>query len=365
MKPQRDFITDHNPTSIYQALSSEACPDYVLESECLTQEKTASLSRTAFAVPDKRMFPVHNKAATFLSAAYFFGSGFDDPEVEENIKRAAESHGIESDLDNLYSLFTTTTPKQASDSSQPTYAVSVEFGPDDVQNFYPIHNALAIEASAEQIEKDANEGRLPLELKRQACLSLMKAASNNSQVDVETLPSGVVSMGTPRIPDFDKMKMAADLRGAICKLAEEEKSLLSDLVTGAEEEYTKTASIEERDAAMEKWAELILNFDRRNEITYGGYIEDPYKALFSGPSDQDIQKMARENVDVLGALVPRLAFSKIADESVRREFTEENAEQILAVKEAASRDGMEATGKLEGLSSGVQRELLQLLVSEA
>jgi hypothetical protein len=98
----KDFYSDSGAllTKLYG--QSEDLPDFVKSAEFLVeQEDLAGLDSNAFADPSGRRFPTYDKAATFVSMAYFIAGDTKDQEVEGRLKRACVLFNLESEVKRL------------------------------------------------------------------------------------------------------------------------------------------------------------------------------------------------------------------------------------------------------------------------
>jgi hypothetical protein len=90
-----DQVLDTNQTGMYQLHATFGLPEFVKEAAQADADTVRDLPATAFAWPERRMFPVHTKADTWQSAAYFqkFGSDIENvhrTSIEANLKSACE-----------------------------------------------------------------------------------------------------------------------------------------------------------------------------------------------------------------------------------------------------------------------------------
>lgn len=74
-----DQIQDANESGLYQLHNVVEFPEFVKEASKLTAEEASELPPAAFAMPTHRMYPVHTRADTWLSSAYFQKFGSDMP----------------------------------------------------------------------------------------------------------------------------------------------------------------------------------------------------------------------------------------------------------------------------------------------
>lgn len=358
----QDYISDRNPTPLFWLFEQEKVPDYVKSASVYDEDSLEGLSDASFAAPLTRRFPVHTKAATFLSAAYYHGKKLDFPEVEERIKAASVSHGVEEDVENVSLLFHTPVVKKASEIK---YAFEIDLGNEQgVQRFYPMNNESEILDSAIASSDDYHEGRLPLELYHKAARSLMKEAAHYD-LNQDMIPETLRDLGTPRTPDFDHAMVCVNLRKTAANLSDEEYEVYTEVIKSAQHEFeTSEAPFEEKDADMVKWAELILDLDRQNGIEkYDGYhLVNPYATLFSGETYESIEKAGSQMLFVGDLMIPVQAIQAVPESEVTHRFNKDASEEILSIQKTASEDVYEANRKLALLEEFDLEELTRLAI---
>lgn len=338
---------------------ADACPRPLLflESKGVTPpfEKSASdtwvenLAPNAFALPGKRLFPVHTKRATWESCVYFEGSGYTDSRVKDNLEKAAEAWGIEEDVSHAISMFTTESTKSASANR---YALEV-----DGLGYYPLESEIDRETSADAMVEDFREGRLPLPLFRKAAREIVSTSGDVG------LPLKVLSLGTPRLPDFEGAREELPLRKEASK---DLYSMYEDVLSVAEQEYTESQSDPlTKAASMDKYAELMYELDTQAGIQYDERTVNPYDLLFTGPSAQDIEKAARETVFVCDQMVPVQSLLAIPEQDLRNHFRTPDAELIMEFQKSASAgvlDIYEVRQCLSLFNEGFSEDLLKLCI---
>lgn len=362
MKITTDYLRDQNPKSIIFVDDQGLTPAYVKQAAYPTLETTQKVHDNMFVYPGSRLLPLHTKEAAFLSAAYFYGASVQDELAETKIKRAAETFGIQDDVHKVKNLFNQVLAKSASQTESTPYALTVEMSKSaGEQSFYPIGSADELEKSADQMSKDFHEGRLPLELYFDASRAVVKAASALS-VPSNRIPRSVNQYGTPRCPDFAYASENLHLRKAAGYITEDQHDLYKDILQGASDEYNSISTYAEKDEAMLKWAEAILEVDRMNGLDklYGKQVKDAYSVLFSGPSYQEIEKAASETLLLVDQPVPLGALRAIPEKDISVRFTKPEAEKIHSWQKAAS--AFEVNREIALTDEGFQEELLRLAV---
>lgn len=358
----QDYISDRNPTPLFWLFEQEKVPDYVKTAGVYDEDSLEGLSDASFAAPLTRSFPVHTKAATYLSAAYYHGKKMNFPEVEARIKAAAEAHGVKEDVEHVANIFSTPTVKQA---SAVKYAFEIDLGNGEgVRRFYPMNNESELLNSMVQASDDYHEGRLPLELYHKSAREFMKEAKHY-ELDPGMIPGIVTEMGTPRTPDFEHALVCINLRKTAANLSDEEHEIYKEVIKSAQHEFeTSEAPFETRDADMIKWAELILDLDRQNGIEkYDGYhLVNPYSTLFSGETYESIEKAGSQMLFVDDLMIPVQAVQAIPASEIQHRFSKNASEEIRNIQKTASEDVYEANRKLSLLEDVDLEELTRLAI---
>ena len=356
----QDYISDRNPTPLFWLFDQDKIPNYVKDASVYEEDNLTELSDESFASKMLRRFPVHTKVSTFLSAAYYYGNQLDYPDVEARIKSAAEAHGIEGDVEDLHYVFQPKTTKQAGVLKA---ALTLDIGDGNgEQHFYPINTKEALVASAETAAEDYHTGRLPLELHRQVSMAIMKEATDLS-VDLREIPGSVQRLGTHRVPDFDHALTCVNIRKSAANLSDEVHDVYTDVIKSAKHEFENSQqSFVERDLAMTKWAELLLDLDRQNGIERydGQHLLTPYETIFSGETYEEIEKAGSQVLFVNDAPVPVQAVKAIPEKEIHNRFNKDVACDIIGLQKEASEDVYGANTKLGLLSESDTEELLRL-----
>lgn len=160
-----DQVRDTNKAGLYQINMDWVLPDFVKTAAESTTETVQDLPLTAFAWPESRLFPVHTRADTWLSTAYFNKFAADIPEVHrpgiaKALATAAEFWGV----DPLQPQ----TQKQA--AAVPTYTIE-----------YPLSGSVCSVgvSSAEEMLKVAcditTSGKYPYGVRRSVAVSILAA----------------------------------------------------------------------------------------------------------------------------------------------------------------------------------------------
>jgi hypothetical protein len=356
-----DFITDHNPSSLYSVfntLDTEEIPEYVKQANQMNEEDVAGLRSIAFADILNREFPIHTKEATWLSAAYAKGLDGIRPKVYERIKAAAKKHGISEDLDYMESKMDETV-KSASQSGpkkklHEDFALTIDFEGDvGVKSYYPIKNAAQTVDSSMRLMRDEKDGRIPIEIVKSAAVEIVKAAKVQGVFD-DQLPQRVWSLGAERVPDFDKAAQVAEQRRWVSDISEEAINLYKEVVKSASEDSVDN---------IDRWVECWNHLDKLHNVKYSSVIIDPYQAFFSGEKVDNLKRASEENIILQDVLVPVGVFTNLPKETIEKHFNKYAAETIIELQKKASENTEEANKGFGAFTETQTRTLLKLLAS--
>ena len=346
-----DFVSDFNPTGLYRTFSAVAAPSFVEDADVLTPEYVSTLHKTAFADPSKREFPCHTKAASWLSAAYFFGSGLTNPPVEENIKSACKIHGV--DIEEIVAQKELIL-KEASETPEfKTHALEVDFEGEDgrgVERYYSIKIASQVEDSARNLLNDFDAGKLPEDWFVRASREIVKAASVTG-LPKERLHARIKAAGVDRVFDLDTALRMAETR-AWAGVPFEGVELYKAAALGASEDPGNE----------DRWMTIWGDLDRTNLVKYSRTVLEPHRAFYAGPETAQIEKMAREVVVLEDVIIPKAVVTKPSEDSIRQRFNKQAAEVLLGMQKKACSDPFEASRLFHGLDKGDRSEFMKLLL---
>jgi hypothetical protein len=352
-----DFVGNNNPTPLYETVrrTGTDLPDYC-HRDVYSFEEVEKLANVAFADAQKRELPIHEKAAVWLSAAYYYSGNYGESNsnVDAKIKKAAQIFDIVNDVETIESAFKTETAKSATAVKQ-AFALNV-----DGQDYYPINSLGEVFGSSEAILTDLREvDRLDIKQAREACISLLKAA-NRLGVPKDELPSRVIELGRTGEPDFDHARTCARLRKSAS--ADSRTELYEELIALAESDYAEKSSSGVLDEAIDAW----LMLDNELGIKYSHHQPDPYVAFFAGVSEDEIDKAANAVVAIEDVLVPRILLEGLSDSVIDREFAGDTNIIMKQARDKTRTDGPRQAEKIlkEAVSIDARKELLNLLLTQ-
>lgn len=172
-----DPISDRGSTQLYRIAQIIQLPEFVKTAS--VTDGVESLPAESFADPGNRRFPIHTKAATWMSYAYHVTQdqsldGVRKKAILENLDKAAAAWGIELEIDKLKAEYSATR-NPADVQLQEKFAL--EIGTD---KYLPITTRLDIEKSATELMNE--RGGLPWEARHTAAKAIMKAARDTCNI---------------------------------------------------------------------------------------------------------------------------------------------------------------------------------------
>jgi len=346
-----DHITDQNPMRMYGILieAGDSVPDYVLKTASLTEASVGNLHSKYFADPVNRELPVHTKAATYLSAAYFYSTENKNPTIEARIKKAAALFKIDEEVTALRELST----KQA--TPEPVYALVVEHPTTGAtESVFRVDTPEFLIKSANDLDTSFRLFKLPYTSFVKAARVMAPLIKVSGSEDL--IPESVLRAGILKTPDF-KIAKAVAIRQA--NGDDELCSTLSGIIDSAETAY-KEASYDE--TVLDTWANIWAEFSKEANVSFPDGLNS-YTALFSGTPISEVEKQASAFVVIQDALIP-LDVIKAADTSlIDVAFPTATAS---AIKQACSAgDSNDITKAFYKLSNAIQKRFLQHLAESA
>jgi hypothetical protein len=348
-----DFVTDQNPVPIYEA-AEIGLPEYA-KVEVITPESLEHLPSSAFADTGKRLFPLHNKAAAFLSAVYFNGKQMTDKGIDTRIRRAVDLFKIKADVEKFAGA---QRQKQAS-NPEGRFALSIAGVPSPEgakqANYYPMNNYGDVVRSAEQLSLEYATNQIPCEWYHTAARELVKAAREFSVPNTE-IPGNVLLDGEPRYPDFEYAAAMANLRKEAAGITNEALEMYHEVVKAAAADY------EENPEGLDSWVNLWVDLDRTNGVHYSRLVADPYRSFYAGGQPViEIEKMSRELVSVADVFIPGVVLAGWSATTRDQAFSKSASSMIASAQAIALENPVGAGEILDNLQAEEKLELLRLL----
>jgi len=335
-----DFTTDQRPG--FLQLATTLVPD----AEALLPKIAGPHDSAAYADCGRKLFPIHTKDATILSAAYAKWASVElDEFTKSRLDQACEVFGVTLPDDGM--------PKSAAAEAAP-YGLTVKDGSSE-SHHYPLHSGGAVAASSYELADDFFvHHKLPPSWYREAAREICKAASVLGVPDALLQPD-VVAAGTEVLPDFEKAAAYAKAR-SFGHAPPEAVEIYEDLV--------KCAS--ENPADLDAVMDTIYDLDRSIGIHYSSILPDPV-AMFDGPLDADFQKAANAHVCIADVMVPAAEVSaRFSAPALRPYVGADHLTKLSSVVALAKEGrGLDASAAMSALEPEVQTVFLQHLVQAA
>lgn len=350
-----DFLTDRSGRHLVRLETVMTVPDFV-KNATVDAESVAGLGDHIFADPVRREFPLDNAGHTFLSYAYCKSASVSNTLLLDRIKKAAQRHGITSELQSIDAAFDGL-QKQAATSI--AFAVQIDFGAGDpnsdhphiksggVKGFYPINSTEEIENSSRQIANDRS--RIPLPVFVEGCQAIVKAASEFHMSDHQ-LPKVVLQYGLERMPNHEYVEHEAELR----------RKLTGDDIYG---EIAKSAAENAENRPMSDYVALWAEADNQHGLDYTRSVVDPWFIFNSGPVKSTYDTQINQWLLIQNVAVPRAALARLPEEEVRKRFNKEASEKVLAAVKSASGSDDDPIKHLDGLTIDQRKLLLRTMAT--
>lgn len=357
-----DHVDDFNPTFFFalaEDWGDERMPEYLKTASVISAEEVADLGSSYFADPKRRLWPLHSKVATFLSAASFYSQGINDRDVENQIKMAAQAHDIVADVERCEQFYAKLA-KQASAPAAPqapAFALTVDIN-GTLHQVYPCSSPGEVMKSARLLPGDLAEERIPLSFARDAARALVKRARALGVPDNE-IAQRTLELGEERIPDFHAAASIMEIRVKYAAQSEEQRQLYREVVKSAEEAWHRGESLDD-------YIDLVGELDAYNGIKSGGLICDPVALFYRGPTQSEVEKFASEVVFVGSQPLPAELVARFGQmRQVHARLPKAAAEKVVQASAAALSDPAAATVALSALDAPEQLTVLSLALEAA
>lgn len=316
-----DFITDQNPTALFEVgiKSGDKLPDYVKEATILQVEDVVSLANVAFADAGNRLYPIHTKAATYMSLVHMAGKGMQDTPEFFNAKQAAAFFDIEQDIDFALSLLPTVEKCASSNLTSDKYALTFQIDDESTWESYPVNTDVEVTKAATEVIRDWVDGHIPTDWMYHAAVNIVKQA-NALNIDRQEIPDRIWEMGEERLVDFAYAAEVANTRKS-ANVSNVDEYL--DSVKQAEEGKISV------DAAIDQW----MTLDTVNGVNHRS-ATTPHEAFYSGIKIANVEKLAHAGVMLSDVLVPVQEILKLAADKgalIKMAFRKEAADNIIAI----------------------------------
>lgn len=331
MKTILDQTSDLNGQQTHRLTTLYPTPEFVKEasSEAICGPEGGMPAR-CYADPARRLYPIHTKQATWVSALFFLDNkdkhtAKEAAAIEKAIDNGAKFHGIHEDIKGLKGDFT----KKASADPDKTlanadFALILELDDGTVERHYPLRNALEVKTAASYLRKFQEV--IPYEQRQKMAQKILDKSSEYGAGlgELEDFVDKQAGYGVCAAGDA-----ACLLRGRASLMRR--KGLAPDVRT----EYEKMAQtclehpeqVRNRDSLV-KLASLVDNIDRLYGLNKESGIEKPEDVLFGVTIKTAEQFVSDHCVTITGNMYKVADLRKVALDDLRDVFGDDFAEEV-------------------------------------
>lgn len=285
MKIAFDQQSDHSGKELYRMLAGVDLPEYVKTAELEDAYELSGLPKTAFADPDRRIYPINTPERVYVSNVHFINKKADIKklygedyvsQLESNIKEGAMIFDIAEDLENYNA---TLNIKTASDYPE---QYMVDFHVDGLPHMqlYPVKTASDLVTAVQHFAD--NIKNFPFDVRVKSAENFVKAAQ---ELEVDEVPDIIAKYAGLYYPDLHNVQHELWRRST--KLASEEHKVIYDKI--AEDVFNMTGIDE-----VMKIAETCYNI----EVMEGLYEKPKVAQILGDPVDcfftENITKIASD-----------------------------------------------------------------------
>jgi hypothetical protein len=297
----KDFTTDEALTFLHLLKEASVLPTWV--DGVHSSEDVAHLPTTAFADTANRLFPIHGKSATFLSAVSAFVYGTETGPWESRLKAACHAYGITGEVKAAHEALAKEdaipeAPEKAQKIACALELTELPGGP--ATGYYPMHTNHAVETSLDKLAEDIHHNRLPESYFSEAAEKLVKAAAEFG-IREKQIPARVRELGEVRLPSPEYLSYQVDLR--------QKQAGFPDEMADAYREAA--ANVLEKQASIADAAHLWELADMKFQVKVAGALVSPVKAFKSGRTVDSLWPTSWDPtaicfLSVRGSLLPAL-----------------------------------------------------------
>jgi hypothetical protein len=347
MKIAFDQQSDHSGKELYRMLSGVALPEYVKAAELEDAYELAGLPKTAFADPDRRIYPINTPDRVYVSNVHFINKQADIKklygeeyvsQLETQIKTAADVFGISEDLEDYAGSLNV---KEAADYSE-QYMVDFHIEGLPHMQLYPVKTAEDITTAATHFAD--NLKNFPFDVRVKSAENFVKAAQ---ELEVDDIPDILAKYAGLYYPDIANVRHELWRRST--KLASDEHK---DIYNKIAEDAGNMTSISE----VMKIAETCYNI----EVMEGLYEKVKVAQILGDPVDcfftENITKVASDLsfVEVHGDKYRLEDLTKISKDQYEEAFGDsgidpQDPEKIAEILPTMPRSDVKLLEELTGL----------------
>lgn len=224
-----DLHNDDDLEILNKISQEENLPDYVKQADISLMAKQSELPKEAFALESKKLYPMFDKASTWLSSRYFTKSAQRIPlptrtAVEGKLKKACSVFGVEWPREKV---------KEQVKLAESDYALVEEFNGKKIVR-YPVNTKESAEASIQRFS--AEYSLYPPDWRRKTAEILSKKAS---EYGIKTNKKEPVNKYSCQTKSLEVIKTAMKLRSKYTK-SEEFSQLYRDVIEKSAQEDPET-----------------------------------------------------------------------------------------------------------------------------
>lgn len=342
-----DFTTENNPRYLYIAELHRPFPEWVANAPIPSASSLEKKAAAAFADPARRLLPITDNVATFLSAINLFAEPANfSADVFDRVKEACDFHGISEEVAPYADLFADRFEKSASEAVAPAgrFAIDTELDGQRYQ-LLPINDAYEVSESAEHLAKMASDGRIHFIQFASAAREIVKAAADHN---ASGLPHIVLRVGVDRMPNMEKA----------AKLIEGRAELATGDVEAVKAAYADALTDEDPVSAMNKIAAIDTSVGIRHRYDNAARLPLPSDIVFSGPLVSAVEKLAMEQAVIGNVLVPLTALKALNRDELDFKLSKAASESFSRVQD--TNNATDISLLVEGWSDADRRTLLRI-----
>lgn len=164
-----DQTQDLNGAEMHRLVQLYRAPDFVKTASAGQLTPAKPLAAPLYAWPQRELFPLHTKAATWTSYAFFLEkkaelSKLDAECIEERILHAAKIHGVTKHCELLKQAHADNRPRTEEELPDDDFAVVVKKADGTTERHMPMRNALETKRAAAYLEE--HRDLIPFEQRR-------------------------------------------------------------------------------------------------------------------------------------------------------------------------------------------------------
>lgn len=292
-----DIFDDKQVKVLAQLRQRITFPEFA-KSASTTPDAVAGLPDHCFAWPEKRAFPINNRANTYMSHVYFMATAANDHTIPDyvfdNFEKAASLFDLQPDIDNAAAALR---HKKAAATTDDFGLVEKIAG--KIQVKYPLMNAGHVKQAAAHFSENYHE--FTTEQRRTIADNILVKAAKFG-----------VAVTHPTVYQFAGCAADINMPAAI---EEVEKRAYRTRNTEFGAGFAKLAealkTVDKTDiAGARKLQELLVHLDKEAGLDryYGKHYKNPLELLYEGTNMEYMFKKAEHTIDLADKKVPLASF---------------------------------------------------------